>query len=69
MFALDLIEKCFPSNPTPPTIKRRVVLAFLKVVKSTKLMLSAPQLQGPNFYIHVHFHLVDKQLIGISFPR
>ena len=49
--------------------KKLIIVIFLKVVKSTKFMLSAPQLQGLEVNIYVHFHLVIEQLIGISFPK
>ena len=31
----------------------------------------APRLQGPNsnIYIYIHLHLVNKQVIGTSFPK
>ena len=47
---------------------KKVTFAVLEFVLSEKnTILSAPQLQGSKSNIVVHFHLVNKQLIGIPF--
>ena len=51
-------------KPWPPD--PGLTLAFLKVARP---ILSALHFQGPKSNIHVHFHWVNKQLIGISFSK
>jgi len=36
---------------------------------SRNSIVSVPHLEGPNFNVYVHFLLINKQLIGISFPK
>ena len=49
--------------------KKNLVLAFLNAALSTKSILSVSQLQSPKSNIHVDFHLIKMQLIGLSFLK
>ena len=55
--------------PALPNFKKKVALALLKTILSTKPTLSTPKLQDPKSTTYVHFHLVYKQLIGLSFSK
>ena len=51
----------------PPNFEKSILLAFLEGRLTTNPMLSALHLQDLTSNIYVHFHLVNKPLIGISF--
>ena len=63
---LNPTENCCPPRPTS---KKKHCPCILEGRLTRNPILSALHLQGLKFNIYVHFHLVNKSLIGISFRK
>ena len=65
--ARDFLRPARKQLPAPPKNKKNIVSCILEGRLTTNPILSALHLQSLKSNIYVHFHQVNKPLIGISF--
>jgi hypothetical protein len=67
--ARDFFKPARKQLPAPPENEKKHCSCILEGRLTTNPILSALHLQGLKSNIYVHFHLVNKSLIGISFRK